>query len=150
MTTYFVDTSAMVKRYVNEPGSAWVLSWIEQVTGNVIVVSELTIVEVVSALARRRRDKTLDADVVISVQNDFLAHMEDEYVVVVLESKIVTKARQLVVQYPLRTLDAVQLACAIDSTTLFDEPVIFICADLNLIRAAAAEGFATDNPNLHP
>lgn len=149
MTTYFVDTSSLVKRYVNESGSAWVRSWIELSAGNVIIVSERTAVEVFSALSRRRRDGTLTANAVLSLQNDFLFHMENEYIVVVLDSTILAKARQLVEQYPLRTLDSIQLTCAIHAAAVLSTPMTFICADSVLLATAAIEGFSNDNPNLH-
>jgi uncharacterized protein len=86
LTTYFVDSSALVKRYVDEVGSSWVRSWIERPAGNVIVASELVAVEVYSALARRRRDGTLAADAVTLLQNDLLGHVQDEYVIFALDA----------------------------------------------------------------
>lgn len=150
MTAYFVDTSALVKRYVNEPGSTWVRSWIELPADNTIIASELVAVEVYSALARRRRDGTLDANAVSLLQNDLLGHIQSEYVIITLESKILVRARRLIDQYPLRTLDAIQLATALYATSLSNVALYFICADVNLLAAAAAEGFAVDNPNQHP
>ncbi|MEZ4672161.1 MAG: type II toxin-antitoxin system VapC family toxin [Anaerolineae bacterium] len=51
MTTYFVDTSALAKRYFSEAGSTWVQSWIEPAAGNTIVIAELALVEMRSVLA---------------------------------------------------------------------------------------------------
>ncbi|RIK41495.1 MAG: VapC toxin family PIN domain ribonuclease [Chloroflexi bacterium] len=150
MSAYFVDTSALVKRYVNESGSTWVRSWIERPAGNTIIASELVAVEVYSALARRRRDGTLDSNAASLLQNDLLGHIQNEYVIITLESKILVQARQLIDRYPLRTLDAIQLATALYATSLFHIPLNFICADVNLLAAAAAEGFAVNNPNHHP
>lgn len=149
MTAFFVDTSALVKRYVNEIGSAWVRSWIEHPAVHSIVISELTTVELYSALARRRRDATLAADAVESLQNDFLFHAEHEYLVILLQSQILIDARRLVNQYPLRTLDALQLASAIHAPPMLDEPITFVSADPRLNEAAVAEGFTIDNPLEH-
>jgi hypothetical protein len=43
-----------------------------------------------------------------------------------------------------------ELASALFVTALLGEPMTFICADADLLSAAAAEGFAPDNPNMHP
>lgn len=125
-------------------------SWIERPAGNTIIASELVAVEVYSALARRRRDGTLDSNAVSLLQNDLLGHVQNEYVIIALESKILVQARRLIDQYPLRTLDAIQLATALYATNLFRFGLNFICGDVNLLAAATAEGFAVDNPNHHP
>ena len=63
---------------------------------------------------------------------------------------MLTQARNLVTQYPLRTLDAIQLASAKQTLTMLNEQITFVSADSNLLVVAAAEGFKIDNPNLHP
>ena len=148
MTTFFVDTSALVKRYINEPGSDWIMRWVTRSSGNLIIVSELTSIEIFSATARREREGTLVSALAQTVRNDFLYHFENEYLVVDLERSTIAKARELITNYRLRTLDAIQLSCAIYAAKL-SSPIIFICADPNLLAAASAEGFAIDNPSLH-
>lgn len=60
MAVYLVDSSAIVKRYANENGSAWVMSITDPVAGNEIFVARITGAEVVSALERRARGGTID------------------------------------------------------------------------------------------
>ena len=55
MTRFFLDTSAVVKRYLPEIGTAWVRRLSNPASGNTIVLSEITLVEVASALAARHR-----------------------------------------------------------------------------------------------
>jgi predicted nucleic acid-binding protein len=88
VTTYFVDTSALVKRYLNEIGSAWVVGWIVAEAGNIIVVSELAVVEVFSAFARRIRESSLTSAAAHILQANFLLHIEKEYLVVALDSQL--------------------------------------------------------------
>lgn len=59
MTAYFVDSSALVKRYVPETGSAWIQALSAQETGNSLFIARITWVEVLSALARREREGSL-------------------------------------------------------------------------------------------
>ncbi|WP_201789158.1 type II toxin-antitoxin system VapC family toxin [Scytonema hofmannii] len=53
MTVYFLDSSALVKRYVPETGSAWIRAISDLNTGNSLIIARITWVEVRSAIARR-------------------------------------------------------------------------------------------------
>lgn len=56
MAVYFFDSSALVKRYVQETGSAWVMATTAPQAGHALYIARITAVEVVSALTRRHRD----------------------------------------------------------------------------------------------
>ncbi len=59
-----MDSSALVKRYVQEVGTSWVRSLTHRGTANQIYLVRITAVEVTSAVARRRRGLSLSfADV---------------------------------------------------------------------------------------
>jgi uncharacterized protein len=146
----YVDTSALAKRYITEVGSNWVRGITARSAGNVIAICELTPVEFFSSLTKRARTGTLMPASILILQTGFLAHYTREYVSVLLEGRVMTNTRVLVNKYPLRTLDAIQLSSALEFANVFNEPVVFISADTNLLTAAAAEGFTTDNPLLHP
>lgn len=150
MSAFFVDTSALAKRYLVETGSNWVLSWVEPPANNVIIISELTFVEMRSLLARRVREGVLTTVDAKALRNDFLLHTKNEYLIVLMETNVLNQASQLVDQYTLRTLDTIQLASAIQAVTVLAQPMTFISGDKNLLAAAAAEGFITDDPNAHP
>ena len=53
MASYFLDSSALVKRYAAETGSAWVESLTDPRAGNRIYVAAIAHVEVVAAIARK-------------------------------------------------------------------------------------------------
>jgi hypothetical protein len=57
---YLFDSSALVKRYGSEVGTAWVVSLFPP-AGNRIHLARITAVEVVSAIARRCRSGTVTA-----------------------------------------------------------------------------------------
>ncbi|MBE9096857.1 type II toxin-antitoxin system VapC family toxin, partial [Tychonema sp. LEGE 07203] len=113
VNAYFVDTSALVKRYVPEIGSDWILSITDPATNSDLVISQITWVEVHSAFARRLRDGSLSAErfdlIVQKVREDF----ENEYRVVDVDRTLIETAAELVMQHPLRAYDAVQLASAL-------------------------------------
>jgi len=55
MAVYFVDSSALVKRYINETGSTWVLSLFDSALNNDVLIAAITGVEIIAAITRRAR-----------------------------------------------------------------------------------------------
>lgn len=150
MTTYFADTSAIAKRYISERGSQWVKSWSMPSASNLVVISALSSVEISSLMARRQREGVLSQHTQYLLQTTFLTHAYKEYLTVPLDDAVMKLAREVIRKHPLRALDAIQLACAIQASQLLSTSMIFASADQRLLAAAAAEGFATDDPNAHP
>ncbi|MBN8593457.1 MAG: type II toxin-antitoxin system VapC family toxin [Anaerolineae bacterium] len=150
MSDLFVDTSALVKRYIPETGSSWVRSWISPGTSNNIIIASITVVEFTSVVMRREREGLIRVTERRDYLSDFLLHVQQEYIVIDINDSTLTDTRNLLIRQPLRSLDALQLACALRSKRAFASSVEFISADTRLLSAAAAEGLPTDNPNLHP
>lgn len=61
MAVYFVDSSALVKRYIGESGSAWVLSLFDPALNNDVLIAAITGVEIVAAITRRARGGSISA-----------------------------------------------------------------------------------------
>jgi hypothetical protein len=59
VSVYFLDTSALVKRYIDETGSAWLRAIVDPALSPFLVISQLLVVEVHSALNRRLREGTM-------------------------------------------------------------------------------------------
>jgi uncharacterized protein len=76
LTAYFADTSTIVKRYVSEVGSGWVLSWILPASGNITVIAETALVEMFSMLERRHRNRELRRTRVNTLGSNFLIDAE--------------------------------------------------------------------------
>lgn len=149
MNVYFVDTSALAKRYIEEKGTDWLLSWILPEAENIVVISDITTVEMISLLARRLREGTLTTERTEILRTNFLLHSDKEYLLIPVDEDVLQRARQLLQKHTLRTLDALQLASALVAAEILEEPVIFVAADQNLLTAAANEKFVTDDPMLH-
>ena len=77
MAVYFCDSSAVVKRYVQETGSVWVNNTLDPAAEHQIYIARITGVEVISAITRRARSGDIaasDADSVLSqFRRDFAA-----------------------------------------------------------------------------
>ncbi len=154
MTAYFLDSSALVKRYVPETGSAWIRALSAQETGNSLFIARITWVEVLSALARREREGSLTPTDKTLILQRFRSDLNNQYQVIELDSTLAQTAGQLVGQYPLRAYDAVQLASVLRIQPAFattqSTSLIFLTADNRLSAIAQALGLLTDNPNHHP
>ena len=154
VSAYFLDSSALVKRYVPETGSAWIQVIADAATGNLLIISRITWVEVLSALARRQREGGLSATDVNLIIQPFRYDLNNQYQVVELDRTLTENAGQLVNQYPLRAYDAVQLASVLRIQPAFatatSTSLVFLSADDRLLTIAQTAGLLTDNPNNHP
>jgi uncharacterized protein len=99
LSAFFVDTSAIAKLYISELGTAWVLSWILPSSRNVIIIAEIASVEIASLLTRRQNEGTVNAEMSAAIQGNFLLHVEEEYLLVPLESAMLVNARELIRKY---------------------------------------------------
>ncbi len=151
MKLCFFDSSALVKRYVQEVGTQWVQ---ERTESAIIFVSRLTWVEVLSAFARLSREPKADSTRLLATRQLFQYDWRSQYQVVEVNQEIVNSAGQLVQQHSLWAYDSMQLASALSLYPLFDQIApglfTFVCADDRLLNAAAAEGMQVENPNGHP
>jgi uncharacterized protein len=154
MATYFLDTSAIIKRYIFEPGQAWILSLCNPVHGHDLYISQAALVEVVAAICRRARENsinTVERDRLITV---FRRDSQQGYNIWSISSDLYHAAGDLCRSHRLRAYDAVQLACALalrQYTIANQAPdPIFVCADVGLLDIAGVEGLQRENPNNYP
>lgn len=59
MAAYFVDSSALGKRYIAETGSAWLRGLLDPASGCTVYVVRTTAVEIIAAISRRERGGSL-------------------------------------------------------------------------------------------
>jgi predicted nucleic acid-binding protein len=158
MASYFLDTSALVKRYVDfEPGYAWITAICDPAAGNDLLISEAALAETIATFCRMARENPPRAS--IPDRNALIAlfrqhDTQQNYYLVRVDRAIYVRAGDLCMTHPLRAYDAIQLACALtvrdDALQAGVDPPIFVSADTELLAAAAAEGLPTDNPADHP
>ena len=154
MSVYFFDSSALVKRYIIETGSRWIIKLLKPSANNTIFIAQITGVEVTSAIARKRKGLSVTPDKaqksILRFQRDFQYRFYQQS----LAPKIVNLAMNLADKYELRGYDAIQLASAIEANNLRQinglSPIIFVSADNALNSAAQTEGLTIDNPNNYP
>lgn len=137
MAWAYFDTSALIKRYVDEAGRREVLQLLRR---HACVTSAVLAVELRSALRRRVSEGTLDDERV----PDILKRFETDrafWTLVEVTRDVLTAAETLVATHPLRTLDAIHVASAqLFSARIAAPALVFVSADARQTTAAAAVG----------
>ena len=155
MTDYYLDASALVKRYVNEVGSAWIRQITDPPAQNTVLLAEITLAEVAAAFAaqyrarggitREQRERALSR---------FLQDCDEHFLLLPVDRLVIDRAVELTQNHRLRGYDAVQLATALVTNEILQAqnlpPLVFVAADDDLLSAAEAEQFPVDNPLNHP
>lgn len=113
MTIYFLDSSAIAKRYIPEIGTPWIRQITDPASQNDLFIARITWVEVLSALARRQREGSVSRNDVHRAIDIFAIHVDQQYGFVETDRPLTEAAGDLVRQYPLRAYDAIQLAAAL-------------------------------------
>lgn len=151
MTVYYLDASAIVKRYLREPGSEWIESLVEQVERYRFLSAAIVSVEVLAAIARAARQKRVGPKQAQQAIARFSLDAQTYWRTWAVTNDVLQRASVLAFRYPLRAYDAVHLATALvwadDLAGGGVAGPALISADRDLLAAAQAEGLQIDNPN---
>ena len=155
MSDYYLDASALAKRYVSEPGSAWVLHIADPTAGHTILLSEITLAEVAAALAAKQRaPKGLTVEERNRALSRFLQECDEHYLLLKVDRSVIDLAVEFIQRHVLRGYDAVQLAAAWlangDFLAAGRTPLIFVASDQDLLTAAQEEHLIIQNPLDYP
>jgi hypothetical protein len=128
----FFDTSALVKRYVNETGSQQVIDICQN--ANALAVSVICLPEIISTLRRLVREDKLSEKEYSQLKKSISTDLEDVNI-----SEITPEVMSHVIScletHSLRAMDAIHLGCA-----LAYAPDQFVSSDKRQIQAARAIG----------
>ncbi len=144
---YYFDTSAMVKLYHDETGSDTVKTLFEDNAAD-NCICQLTLTEFCSSLYKKLRTKEIaDERIVQEAIKSFEIDTQFEWTVQINQN-VFDEARTIIgkygARYSIRTLDALQLACAeLISRT---EETTFISSDEKQNAVAHEMGFHVINP----
>jgi predicted nucleic acid-binding protein len=140
---YYLDSSALVKRYAAESGSDKVAALIEG--DHKIAVSWLAIPETLSAVARRAKGGSISADDLTAIRSQFNQDMQ-RFMIVKISGAPVDGIEKLIARRALRGADSIHLAAALWLGKATKSPVVFVASDNELLNAARSERIKTYNP----
>jgi uncharacterized protein with PIN domain len=136
--TLYLDTSNLVKLYIDEPGAIEVQQEVDD--ADVVVTSALAYPETRATFARRRRERLMTVAESRKVLKQFDADWK-RFFVLAFTDELALAAGQLADAHGIRGADAVHLA---SFETLLancdDDDVRFSCADGRLTKAARVLG----------
>ncbi|HEX4209605.1 MAG TPA: type II toxin-antitoxin system VapC family toxin, partial [Candidatus Binataceae bacterium] len=110
MALYFLETSALVKLYVWEPGTDRLLPLVNAGPENRFAVVTISAVEARSALRRRQRAGDIDQNTADTLLDALQKHLETLFVQQPINDAVLGRATEMIDRYPLRAYDAIQLA----------------------------------------
>ena len=117
MPAYFLDSSALVKFYVEETGTAWMRSLTDSAE-NLLYVISLAKVELTSGLTRRLNRGDITNSEFDRGWDEARKDLVNQYRVVELTTTLIEDAVTLAKNHGLRAYDAVQLAAALDTSRI--------------------------------
>jgi predicted nucleic acid-binding protein len=134
MRTFF-DASAFVKRYIEERGSQHVDELCQDASG--LALSVICVPEIMSALNRRVREKILLPEQYNAIKQ-YLSQDVQDAEIINLTPRVVALAISLLESSPLRAMDALHVACALEWNA-----ELFISSDQRQLSAAEKAGLTT-------
>ena len=138
----YLDTSALVKLYVDEPMSQELTAAVDE--AEAVATSLLAYIETQAAFARARREARLSAQAYRHIVDAFVEDWS-RYVAVEVTDRLVKEAGDLAVHRALRGYDALHLASALSLRERVSSAVTFLAFDRKLTVAAKREAL-----RIHP
>jgi uncharacterized protein len=141
----YIDTSALVKRYIQEANSGDVVTLLDQadLAGSIL----LTRVEMASAFSKAVRMKWLDPQAAEEAWQDFLVHWRS-FSRLNVTQPLIDRASRLAWDYGLRAYDATHLAAALLWQETLETPVTLATYDRELWLAGQKAGLSVWPENL--
>jgi len=122
--------------------------------GHRLMIAQVTPAEVVSGVARRRREGSIPPRTAHAIRLLVDRHTRREYTVIALRAQVLRHTEDLLETHALRAYDAVQLASALESNNRMVAAglvaLVFVSADKRLLDVAITEGLETEDPAAHP
>jgi predicted nucleic acid-binding protein len=148
---FYLDASALAKRYAPEVGTPLVNHLIVNVALDRMYVFNVGIAEVVSILVRKRNGGHLSAAAFKQAIIEFGAEFVSSSKVrtVVADNALVTAALPFIELHSLNATDAIVLRSAVDLGSglhIAGNDLVLVASDQRILRAARAEGLTTFDP----
>jgi hypothetical protein len=83
VNAYFLDSSALLKRYVPEVGTVWMQAITDPQNQHLLIVAHITWVEICSAVTRRQREGSISSNQANQILTAFRVHWNTQYFIVI-------------------------------------------------------------------
>jgi uncharacterized protein len=140
----YLDTSALVKLYFQEPFSDDIL--VKWRSAEQIVTSSVAYAETLASIHRKNREGNFEGSLVEGLVTSFQRDWES-LIRVEVTDELNLHIHRAVARYPLRGFDLIHLASALVIRERLREDFVFACFDEKLARAARSEGLQTFPPD---
>ncbi len=137
----YLDTSSMVKLYVEEQESAQVEMLVK--SSGTTATSIVAYAEARAAFARRHRERSIAPEEYDRIKKAFNQDWAN-FFVLFTNREMIRMAGDLAEKHALRGFDAIHLASALMLQQETSIPILFSCFDTNLEKAAAFEGLCPE------
>lgn len=132
----YMDTSALIKRYIGETGSHQVIELWQKAEG--LAVSKVAYAEMMAVFYRKKQLKEMVAKV-LNVQIKAFKEDWKSFIRVDVSLELEEIIEKVVSRNILRGFDALHLASALFLKQSFKEDFLFVCADKRLVEVASSE-----------
>jgi len=152
MTKYFfLDASALGKRYIIENGTELINYLFNTVSKKRMIILLITLGEVISILVRRKNSKQILVKYYRQAMNTFRYEIAEDSDIVFqsISDNLVRTSLLLIEQYSINATDAIILRCSLNIATILrarGEDLVLVTTDVRLSNAAKLEGLTVWNP----
>lgn len=145
-TRYYLDSSVLVKLYVEEPGSAVASEFVATAPPGSLATCQLARIEVTSAIERRTRAGDVNSDDAAAILAQLEKDLAARFTVIELANAVVSGACLIARRHGLRAADALHLAAA--RLAGGEAELLLLSSDSELNAAAVADGLRVLDPTV--
>jgi len=141
---FFIDTSALFKRYQPEQGTKLVCQILEG-ANQPLYISSITIIEVIANLKRLFEIDRITTEEQFQQQRSFFYQDVNALSITILDvtPEDIIKAESLILKRYMKPVDSIQLAIALN---LQRDDITFVSSDQRLCKIAIDEGLTAIKP----
>jgi len=133
----YLDTSALVKRYIKESYTEDIIArWLE---AEEVVTSSVAYAEAMAALYRKKRGTGFEDNIMQQLLSEFRKDWSS-FIRIRVDDELNEYVDKAIGSHPLRGFDAIHLASAMIMHEKFQSDLLFACFDQKLSQAAQKEG----------
>ena len=148
MPIYYLDTSVIIKLYVNEPRTEVMIRLLDEIdSDDRLYTSWFTILELTSVILRLAKGGRLGTNTADSIVAGFQYQIGETFLVWPIDESVLTEALAVVERHTLRSPDAIHLATAMSIFQLTPElDKVLVTSDRELLAAGVESGMEVLDP----